>query len=77
MNTQAENVETGMELRDLLMASGKNVARVEEALMSLLSGDVSRDSPIRFRLIVFQFFYYVKASYRFTLRIFARQDAAS
>jgi 2-polyprenyl-6-methoxyphenol hydroxylase-like FAD-dependent oxidoreductase len=64
-------------LRDLLMASGKNVARVEEALMSLLSGDVSRDSPIRFRLIVFQFFYYVKASYRFTLRIFARQDAAS
>jgi 2-polyprenyl-6-methoxyphenol hydroxylase-like FAD-dependent oxidoreductase len=47
-------------LRDLLMSSGKNVARVEEALLSLLSGDISRDSPIRFRLRVFKLFYYVK-----------------
>jgi 2-polyprenyl-6-methoxyphenol hydroxylase-like FAD-dependent oxidoreductase len=64
-------------LRDLLMASGKNVARVEEALMSLLSGDVSRRSPIRFRLRVFQFFYYAKATHIFMSRLFARRGAGA
>jgi flavin-dependent dehydrogenase len=64
-------------LRDLLMASGKNVARVEEALMSLLSGDVSRHSPIRFRLRVFQFFYYAKSIHIFMSRLFARRGAGA
>jgi flavin-dependent dehydrogenase len=64
-------------LRDLLMASGKNVARVEEALMSLLSGDVARDSPVRFRLVIFQFFYYVKALHLLVSRFFARRGAGA
>jgi 2-polyprenyl-6-methoxyphenol hydroxylase-like FAD-dependent oxidoreductase len=62
-------------LRDLLMASGKNVARVEEALMSLLSGDVARYSPVRFRLVIFQFFYYMKALHLLTARLFGRRAA--
>lgn len=64
-------------LRDLLMASGKNVARVEEALLSLLSGDVSRNSPIRFSLVIFQFFYYVRAIHIRVSRVFARGGAGA
>ena len=62
-------------LRDLLMASGKNVARVEEALMSLLSVDVARYSPVRFRLVIFQLFYYMKALNLLTARLFGRRAA--
>jgi flavin-dependent dehydrogenase len=61
-------------LRDLLMSSGRNVARVEEALLSLLSGDTFRHSPIRSRLAIFKVFYYVKTVLILKSRIFARQD---
>jgi flavin-dependent dehydrogenase len=47
-------------LRDLIMAP-RNLFRVEEAMLSMLSGDVFRRSPVRSRLLVFKCIYYLKA----------------
>ncbi len=44
--------------RNLFMAP-KNLFRVEEAMLSLLSGDIFRPSPVRRRLIVFKILYYL------------------
>ncbi len=45
-------------LRDLFMAP-RNVFRVQEAMLSLLAGDVFRDTPIRSRLSFFKGIYYL------------------
>lgn len=47
-------------LRDLFMAP-RNVFRVKEALLSLLAGDVFRDTPIRFRISFFKGVYYLNS----------------
>jgi flavin-dependent dehydrogenase len=48
-------------LRNLFMGP-RNVFRVEEALLSLLAGDVFRPSPIRSRLRIFKAIYYMNAA---------------
>jgi flavin-dependent dehydrogenase len=50
-------------LRDLFM-NPRNVLRLQEAMMSLLSGDVFRRSPVHRRLTIFKALYYAKAAYR-------------
>lgn len=47
-------------LRDLFM-NPRNVLRLQEAMLSLLSGDVFRSSPVHARLMLFKALYYVKA----------------
>ena len=47
-------------LRDLFM-NPRNVLRVQEAMLSMLSGDVFRPSPVHARLVVFKALYYAKA----------------
>ena len=47
-------------LRDLFM-NPRNVLRLQEAMLSLLSGDVFRSSPVHGRLMLFKALYYVKA----------------
>lgn len=46
-------------MRDLFLFPG-NPCRVEEAVLSLLAGDLFRDTPIRARLWFFKAIYYVK-----------------
>ena len=50
-------------LRDLFM-NPRNVLRVQEAVLSLLSGDVFRPSPVHARLLVFKGLYYARALMR-------------
>jgi flavin-dependent dehydrogenase len=59
-------------LRDLFM-NPRNVLRLQEAMLSLLSGDVFRPSPVHRRLTIFKAIYYAKALHR---RFIARQDQA-
>jgi flavin-dependent dehydrogenase len=47
-------------LRELFMGP-RNVLRVQEAVLSLLAGDVFRHSPIRSRLRIFKAIYYCKS----------------
>jgi flavin-dependent dehydrogenase len=47
-------------LRDLFM-NPRNVLRLQEAILSLLSGDVFRPSPAHRRLTIFKALYYAKA----------------
>jgi hypothetical protein len=47
-------------LRDLFM-NPRNVLRLQEAMMSLLSGDVFRPSPVHRRLAIFKALYYGRA----------------
>jgi len=47
-------------LRDLFM-NPRNVLRLQEAILSLLSGDVFRPSPVHRRLTLFKALYYAKA----------------
>jgi flavin-dependent dehydrogenase len=46
-------------MRDLFMAP-RNVFRMQEAMLSLLSGDVFGESPIRSRLLLFKALFYFK-----------------
>jgi flavin-dependent dehydrogenase len=48
-------------MRDLFMGP-RNDLRITEAMMSLLSGDVFRRSPVRWRLLVFKGFFYLKSA---------------
>lgn len=50
-------------LRDLLM-NPRNILRLQEAMLSLLSGDVFRPSPVHRRLAIFKALYYAKAFHR-------------
>ena len=45
-------------MRGLFM-NPRNILRVEEAMLSLLAGDLYRDTPVRQRLAFFKFLYYV------------------
>ncbi len=47
-------------MRDLFMAP-RNYLRMQEAMLSLLSGDVFGHSPIRFRLTLFKGVFYIKS----------------
>jgi flavin-dependent dehydrogenase len=47
-------------LRDLFM-NPRNVLRLQEAMLALLSGDVFRPSPVHRRLTIFKAIYYAKA----------------
>ena len=62
-------------MRNLLM-NPRNYFRVEEAVLSLLSGDVDRHSPIRPRLAVFKAFYYVNCVALKLKGIFQTRSAA-
>ena len=44
-----------------LFANPRNVYRVEEAVVSMLAGDVFRDGGVRARLRVFKLIYYITA----------------
>lgn len=46
-------------LRDLFM-NPRNILRLQEAVLSMLSGDVFRPSPVHGRLLVFKALYYIK-----------------
>ena len=46
--------------RNLIM-SPRNIFRIDEAVLSLLAGDVFGESPIGLRLAVFKAIYYVTA----------------
>jgi hypothetical protein len=50
-------------LRDLFM-NPRNLFRLQEAMLSLLSGDVFRPSPVHRRLALFKALYYAKAAHR-------------
>jgi flavin-dependent dehydrogenase len=60
-------------MRDLFMAP-RNYLRMEEAMLSLLSGDVFGRSPIRSRLLLFKGLYYIKS---FIMRQASRLAALS
>ncbi len=47
-------------LRDLFM-NPRNILRLQEAVLSMLSGDVFRPSPVHGRLLVFKGLYYARA----------------
>ena len=49
-------------IRDMFMAP-RNFLRIEEAMLSLLAGDVFRPSPIRTRLLVFKAIYYMYSAF--------------
>jgi flavin-dependent dehydrogenase len=60
---------TNPSIRELFMAPS-NALRIQEAVLSLLAGDLFRGTPIHGRLLVFKFFYYV-LNLRHPLRSFA------
>ncbi len=62
-------------MRDLFMAP-RNFFRVQEALLSLLSGDVFGRSPIHSRLMLFRGLYHVKTMAMKAARIFASKAPA-
>jgi flavin-dependent dehydrogenase len=50
-------------LRDLFM-NPRNIFRLQEAVMAMLSGDVFRPSPVHFRLMIFKALYYARVLVR-------------
>ena len=50
-------------LRDLFM-NPRNILRLQEAVLAMLSGDVFRPSPVHFRLMIFKALYYAKVLVR-------------
>jgi flavin-dependent dehydrogenase len=69
---------TSPTIRDLLMAP-RNIFRVQEALLSLLAGDVFRSRAVHIRLLVFKAVYYATglASLRRSLSAWRRRRAAA
>jgi len=65
---------TSPAIRSLFMEPG-NPFRMEEAVLSLLAGDVAKDSPIRFRILMFKGVYYFKTAAAKLARLFARPPA--
>ncbi|HTH96400.1 MAG TPA: NAD(P)/FAD-dependent oxidoreductase [Stellaceae bacterium] len=65
---------TSPAIRQLFMAP-RNVLRMQEAVLSLLAGDLDRKSPIRFRLNMFKCLYYVTTSFKRIGRALRRQPA--
>jgi len=60
---------TSPAIRNLFMAP-RNFFRMEEAVLSLLAGDIAEDSPIRFRLFLFKTLFYAKTLLANALRPF-------
>jgi flavin-dependent dehydrogenase len=54
-------------IRDLFM-NPRNYLRIQEAILSLLSGDVFGPSPIHFRLALFKGLYYIKSGIDYVLK---------
>jgi len=69
---------TSPTIRDLLMAP-RNILRVQEALLSLLAGDVFRSRAVHVRLLFFKTVYYVNGlrAFRETLAAWRRRRAAA
>ena len=69
---------TSPSIRELLM-SPRNVFRVQEALLSLLAGDVFRSRAVHIRLLVFKAVYYLTGvrSLRSTLSAWRRRRVAA
>lgn len=69
---------TSPTIRDLLM-SPRNIFRVQEALLSLLAGDVFRSRAVHIRLLVFKAVYYANGltSLRRSLSAWRRRRAAA
>ena len=69
---------TSPTIRDLLM-SPRNIFRVQEALLSLLAGDVFRSRAVHARLLFFKAVYYVKGalSFRKSLSAWRHRRAAA
>ena len=61
-------------MRDLFMAP-RNYFRMQEALLSLLSGDVFDRSPIRSRLLLFKVVFHIKSFFMRQARSFAAWSA--
>ena len=57
-------------LRNLFLRP-RNYFRVREALLSLLAGDIFRDTPLGFRLLAFKIFYYINSFGNFKQSLFA------
>ena len=57
-------------LRNLFLRP-RNYFRVREALLSLLAGDIFRDTPLGFRLLAFKIFYYINSFGNFKQSFFA------
>jgi len=57
-------------MRELFMAP-RNVLRMQEAVLSLLSGDVFHHSPIRSRLALFKGLWYIKSFFIRHARLFS------
>jgi flavin-dependent dehydrogenase len=61
-------------MQDLFMGP-RNYLRIQEAMLSLLSGDVFRRSPIRWRLTLFKGLFYVKSAIMAQTARFSRRGA--
>ena len=66
---------TSPAIRNLFMTR-RNPFRMQEAVLSLLAGDISAKSPIRFRLAMFKCVYYMNALRGNIANVFARRRAA-
>jgi hypothetical protein len=62
-------------MRDLFMAP-RNVMRMQEAVLSLLSGDVFHHSPIRSRLLLFKGVWHMKSFFIRHARLFSALSPA-
>jgi flavin-dependent dehydrogenase len=62
---------TSPAIRSLFMAP-RNYFRIEEAVLSLLAGDIAAKSPIRSRLALFQVLFYLKMGLGAVANFFAR-----
>jgi flavin-dependent dehydrogenase len=65
---------TSPAIRSLFMAP-RNYFRIEEAVLSLLAGDIAAKSPIRSRLALFQVLFYLKTGLGKVANLFARPAA--
>jgi flavin-dependent dehydrogenase len=65
---------TSPAIRNLFMAP-RNFFRMEEAVLSLLAGDIAADSPIRFRLFLFKMLFYAKTLLAKAMRPFKASPA--
>lgn len=62
-------------MRNLLMEPRNNM-RMQEAVLSLLSGDVFNDSPIRYRLLLFRGLWHIKSFFIRHARLFSALSPA-
>jgi hypothetical protein len=63
-------------IRDLFM-NPKNYLRMQEAILSLLSGEVFGPSPIHFRLTLFKGLYYIKSGIDYVMKMTTARPSIS